>query len=153
VKKQRPGLILGTYGETITIGLDPQISPTHLKLLDSDIVITVNEVTALGSIRLGIHTPSLFFVRKASQPSVPDSSQNHLRLTRPVGTSIVIRKQDHVLDRHALNDLRLGGIHLSNCTQALSTAGKTGASIAFHANEDIWKIVRLELTLLRGITK
>lgn len=152
MKIQRPGLALGNGAQDIKIGINKLSTSGVIKLLNTDIVVTVNELTSRGDIRLGIHTPSLVSVCAERSGHRMNGYLNRLCLTRGVGTSVVIRKKDAVSDQDAQNDLRANGIYIANRTASLVAAGhKTGASLVFYANEAIWKIVRLELTLLRGI--
>lgn len=152
MKTQRPGYILAGHKSSLKIGLDKSLSTSSLKLLDSDIVVTVNEITSLGEIKLGLCTPVMFSVniQGETDSTVPDL--NRLCLSRPVGTSVVIRKKCGVSNNAALTELKQNGIYIYNSTPSLQQAGcKTGAALIFYGNEEIWKVVRLELTLLRGI--
>ena len=151
MKTHRPGFVLGNRGEELKIYIENPHAPNMGNILDSDIVVTVNELTSLGDIRLGIFTPRLFLTKVEIEKRLCKSNLNRLCLTRAVGTSVVIRKKDGVGDNTALHDLANGGIYIFNSTSSLQKAGhKTGASLVFHANESIWKVVRLELTLLRA---
>jgi hypothetical protein len=152
MKMQRPGLVLKNDGQNIKIGVNTLLSTRATKLIEADIVITVNELTSRGDIRLGIHTPTLLSVCPGQGGLLCKNYLNRLCLTRGVGTSVVIRKKNTVSDQLAMNDLRENGIYITNSTSSLIEAGhKTGASLVFYANELIWKVVRLELTLLRGV--
>ena len=151
MKTQRPGFVLGNKGEELRIFLERSHVSKMGNILESDIVVTVNELTSLGDVRLGICTPGILLVRAPIEKGLCKSNLNRLCLTRAVGTSVVIRKKESVGDDKAFHDLESGGIYISNSTTSLQKAGhKTGASLVFHANESIWKVIRLELTLLRG---
>lgn len=152
MKMQRPGLVLGNIGQHIRIGINNLVSTKAIKLNDADLVVTVNELTSRGDIRLGVHTPALISVVAERNGNKIKDSLNRLCLSRGVGTSVIIRKRDSISGHDALLDLKENGIYISNTTPALVKVGhKTGASLVFYANESIWKVVRLELTLLRGI--
>jgi hypothetical protein len=150
IKFNRPGHILDNSSASLQIGLQRGIL-TKPQDLESDFVITVNEITSQGAVRLGICVPPVFSIANTNSESSRCPYLNCLCLARQVGTSVVIRKRNEVSEKAALNDLFTNGIYISNSTPTLSSAGhKTGSTLAFHASEEIWKIIRLELTLLRN---
>lgn len=118
---------------------------------NDDIVVTVNEIMKDGKCRIAVSAQP--FVKIAHGPSAAPTSlvrANVLQLQRPLGCSVIIRTQRDISPMDAIRDLRSNGIKIYNATRSLaSAADKTGSDLEFVANPTIWKIIRLELTLLR----
>lgn len=150
MKNQRPGHLID-FNDCLHICAtsNPNQIGNVASCFQEDIIITVNEILADGKVRLGVSTPSLMdttFHNTLKQAV----NTNSLLLQRQIGSSVIVRKQETVSQMDALRDLRSTGILIKNSTRPLShVAEKTGAELLFFANQSIWKIIRLELTLLR----
>lgn len=146
----RPGITIRSneFAEILKASDETALSSNPTR---ADILVTVNELMHCGAIRLGVWNP--FAGHACITSSAPQRIESHglLTLTRQIGTSVIIRVREDIPTICGLDDLAVNGIAILNQTVPIREAGrKTGATLQFHLNRQIWKIIRLELTTFRG---